>query len=149
MFNVVCIFMLAAAAALCDLQAECLLQPGVAAGQNLVFSAPTSAGKSLVAKVLLLQHLQQHRQHVVLLVLPLVELCAEMADGLEPLLQQLNKEVMRSYGGLHSGPVRDNTGGVPVASMCLEELLHDIMRGFRGGSSLYSTSVVAAASAAN
>lgn len=75
-----------------------------------MFSAPTSAGKSLVAQILLLQHLQQQPQQVVLVVMPLVELCSEMSNALEPLLQQLNKEVLRSYGGLHSGPIRDNTG---------------------------------------
>jgi hypothetical protein len=32
-------------------QAECLSQPGVAQGRNLVFTAPTSSGKSLVAEV--------------------------------------------------------------------------------------------------
>jgi hypothetical protein len=38
-------------------QAECLRQPAVEAGANLVYVAPTSAGKSLVADVLLLQML--------------------------------------------------------------------------------------------
>ena len=43
-------------------QVECLAQPGVlSAGRGLVLSAPTSAGKSLVAEVLLLRSLLRDR----------------------------------------------------------------------------------------
>jgi DNA polymerase theta len=38
-------------------QAECLNQPGVLEGANLVYCAPTSGGKSMVAEVLLLRRL--------------------------------------------------------------------------------------------
>jgi replicative superfamily II helicase len=38
-------------------QAECLNQPGVLDGSNLVYCAPTSGGKSLVAEVLMLRRL--------------------------------------------------------------------------------------------
>jgi DNA polymerase theta len=38
-----------------ELQAECLNQPSVLNGSNLVYCAPTSGGKSLVAEVLMLR----------------------------------------------------------------------------------------------
>jgi replicative superfamily II helicase len=49
-------------------QAECLRQPMVEAGANLVYTAPTSAGKSLVADVLLLQLLQARPDKAALMV---------------------------------------------------------------------------------
>lgn len=45
------------AAALLLCQAECLHAPGVLDGTNLVYCAPTSGGKSLVAEVLMLRRL--------------------------------------------------------------------------------------------
>ena len=39
------------------LQAECLCTPGVLDGSNVVYCAPTSGGKSLVAEVLSLRRL--------------------------------------------------------------------------------------------
>lgn len=49
-------------------QAECLRQPLVEAGANLVYMAPTSAGKSLVADVLMLQLLRTQPDKAVLMV---------------------------------------------------------------------------------
>lgn len=45
----------------CCVQAEALNQPGVLSGKNLVFTAPTSAGKSAVAEVLMLRRLCDSR----------------------------------------------------------------------------------------
>ncbi len=41
------------------LQAECLCKPGVLQGRNLVYCAPTSGGKSIVAEVLAIRRLLQ------------------------------------------------------------------------------------------
>ena len=60
----------------CPPQAACLMQRGVLDGNNLVFCAPTSAGKSLVAEVLMLRRLLSEKR-ACLLVLPYVALCAE------------------------------------------------------------------------
>lgn len=74
-------------------QAEALNQPGVLKGRSLVFSAPTSAGKSAVAEVLMLRRLCEPRtaDKVALLVLPFVSLCQEKEAHLERLLKPLDK----------------------------------------------------------
>jgi DNA polymerase theta len=74
-------------------QAEALNQPGVLKGRSLVFSAPTSAGKSAVAEVLMLRRLCEPRtaDKVALLVLPFVSLCQEKETHLERLLKPLDK----------------------------------------------------------
>jgi hypothetical protein len=56
-------------------QAECLAQPGVSDGSNLVFTAPTSAGKSLVADVLVLRSLIRTSK-LAIICLPFVALYA-------------------------------------------------------------------------
>ncbi len=57
-------------------QAECLMRPGVLRGRNLVFSAPTSAGKTIVYEVLALRRLTT-TQRPFMLVLPTVALCEQ------------------------------------------------------------------------
>ena len=57
-------------------QAECLLQEGVLRLGNLVYCAPTSGGKSLVAEVLMLRAVAA-TGGTALLVLPFVSLCEE------------------------------------------------------------------------
>jgi len=59
-------------------QKQCLLGPGLLQGEkNLVYSAPTGAGKSLVADVLMLKKIIQNRDSKALLVLPYVALVQE------------------------------------------------------------------------
>jgi DNA polymerase theta len=78
---------------------EALSRPGVLAGRNLVYSAPTSAGKSLVADVLMLRRVLTTGKPV-MLVLPYRALCAEKAAQLEALLEPMKRTVKRIYGGL-------------------------------------------------
>ncbi|KAK9824289.1 hypothetical protein WJX72_009203 [[Myrmecia] bisecta] len=80
-------------------QGECLNLPGVLGGRNLVFSAPTSAGKSLIAETLML------RRSIItgkmsLLVLPYNALCQEKTQHLSHLYAPLGKRVAANYGGL-------------------------------------------------
>ena len=62
-------------------QAECLLQGGVLRLGNLVYCAPTSGGKSLVAEVLMLRAVAA-TGGTALLVLPFVSLCEEKVPSL-------------------------------------------------------------------
>ena len=73
------------------MQAECLMQPGVLSGGNLVYCAPTSGGKSAVAEILMLRRLITTGR-TAMLVMPYVTLCAEKAAHLERLLAPLERQ---------------------------------------------------------
>ena len=73
------------------MQAECLNKDGVLSGRNLVFSAPTSAGKSAVAQVLMLRRrMMSGSGTAALLVLPYNALCHENQAKLERLFAPLD-----------------------------------------------------------
>ena len=63
-------------------QAECLCQPDVLLGKNLVYCAPTSGGKSIVSEILALRRLLTTGKPF-MLVLPFVALCNEKAVSVE------------------------------------------------------------------
>ena len=96
-------------------QVEALSQPGVLAGGSLVYSAPTSAGKSLVADVLLLRSLLRTPRRGVLVVLPYNALCDEKAAGLERLAQPLGVQVHRHYSD-RNGPLPTGELGIIVCT---------------------------------
>lgn len=64
----------------------------------MVYSAPTSGGKSLVAEIISLRRLYETNK-AILLVLPFVALCNEKASHWEKLLSPLGYSVERYYGG--------------------------------------------------
>ena len=83
-------------------QAECLSQQqgSVLEGEtNLVFAAPTSAGKTLVAEILMLRALSRDPKRKTLLVLPYVALCREKAERLQSLVAPLDRQVREAHGG--------------------------------------------------
>ena len=80
----------------CVPQAECLMQPGVLSGGNLVYCAPTSGGKSAVAEILMLRRLITTGR-TAMLVMPYVTLCAEKAAHLERLLAPLERQAARCF----------------------------------------------------
>ncbi|KAL4428417.1 hypothetical protein ABPG75_002506 [Micractinium tetrahymenae] len=110
-------------------QADCLSQPGVLQGRNLVYCAPTSGGKSLVAEVLMLRRvLTTNRPAMV--VLPFVSICSEKSEHLSKVLAAMGKEVKEFFGGNHSQAALTQTTGVIVctiekANMIITRMLED------------------------
>lgn len=74
-------------------QSECLLRSGALAGErNLVYTAPTGGGKSLVADVLMLKKIIQNPGKKALLVLPYVALVQEKLRWLRKVVGGIFKE---------------------------------------------------------
>ncbi|KAI0508367.1 P-loop containing nucleoside triphosphate hydrolase protein [Xylaria bambusicola] len=74
-------------------QKQCLLGPGLLDGtNNLVYSAPTGGGKSLVADVLMLKRVLEDRNAKALLVLPYVALVQEKVRWLRNVVRDLKRK---------------------------------------------------------
>lgn len=74
-------------------QSECLLRSGALTGErNLVYTAPTGGGKSLVADVLMLKKIIQNPEKKALLVLPYVALVQEKLRWLRKVVEGISKE---------------------------------------------------------
>lgn len=67
-------------------QAECLTLPGILSGRNLVYSAPTSAGKTLIAELLALKCVLELRKKV-LIILPFVSIAHEKSNYLQQVFE--------------------------------------------------------------
>lgn len=79
-------------------QAECISLPGVLSGRNLVYSAPTSAGKTLIAELLSLKCvLERHKK--VLIILPFVSVVHEKTIHLQSLFEEVGVKVGGFMGG--------------------------------------------------
>ncbi|KAK3941565.1 DNA polymerase theta, partial [Diplogelasinospora grovesii] len=74
-------------------QKQCLLGPGILGGKkNLVYSAPTGGGKSLVADVLMLKRVLEDRDAKAILVLPYVALVQEKVRWLRNIVNGITRE---------------------------------------------------------
>ncbi|XP_069800792.1 DNA polymerase theta [Dendropsophus ebraccatus] len=73
-------------------QAECLMQGRVLEGKNLVYSAPTSAGKTLVAELLILKRVLETRRKAIF-ILPFVSVAKEKTFYLQNLFQEVGVRV--------------------------------------------------------
>ena len=70
-------------------QAKCVAAPGVLDGSaNLVYSAPTSGGKTLVAEIILWKKLANSPKKKVLIILPYVSLVREKTNHLRKILKK-------------------------------------------------------------
>ena len=75
-------------------QSSCLLGKGVLTGEhNLVYTAPTGGGKSLVADILLLNKVIEQPAKKAILVLPYVALVQEKLKWLRRVVEGVTKQV--------------------------------------------------------
>lgn len=74
-------------------QKQCLMGPGLLNGsKNLVYTAPTGGGKSLVADVLMLKRVLETKHAKALLVLPYVALVQEKVRWLRSVVQDVKQK---------------------------------------------------------
>ena len=67
-------------------QAECLMLPNVLTGGNIIFSAPTSSGKTLVAELLALKCVLETKKKVIF-ILPFVSIAHEKSNYLQAIFE--------------------------------------------------------------
>lgn len=110
-------------------QPECLRVVEEASGaseqpseqRNVVLTAPTSAGKSLIGDVAMLMHVERTGKPA-LLVLPYVSLCIEKSAKLRALFGRLDLKVCEMYGAKY-GRLSDDETGVVVCTIERANLL--------------------------
>lgn len=77
-------------------QKQCLLGPGLLNGsKNLVYTAPTGGGKSLVADILMLKRVLEDSDSKALLVLPYVALVQEKVRWLRNVVQGIKRQTFK------------------------------------------------------
>lgn len=95
-------------------QSECL---NLDRSRNLVYSAPTSGGKSLVADHLMAERLLAKDGNIALMVLPFVSLCRERMEELQELFAVVGVQVRGFFGGQPGFlPPKFGRGGLIVAT---------------------------------
>ncbi|KAJ9652043.1 hypothetical protein H2198_008705 [Neophaeococcomyces mojaviensis] len=96
-------------------QSSCLMRSGVLSqSKNLVYTAPTGGGKSLVADVVLLRKVIQNPTKKALLVLPYVALVQEKTKWLRRLVEGIVKD--ESHGSPGFGSRNASSRGIIVTS---------------------------------
>ena len=75
-----------------DWQYECLTSTGVFSGKNLVFSAPTSAGKTLVAELVMIKRILETNKKCIF-ILPFVSVVREKVYYMKKLFKTLGIRV--------------------------------------------------------
>lgn len=101
-------------------QQECLSTPRVLEGTcNLVFTAPTSSGKTYVAETVIMEHVKRNPTKIALVVLPFVALCREQRALLSEKIATVNDwlKVRTAYGGQRSPALLSQSTGIIVATI--------------------------------
>ena len=93
-------------------QAKCLMLPGVLSGGNLVYSAPTSAGKTLIAELLALKCVLESNKKVII-ILPFVSIAHEKSNYLRQIFEPVGVKVGGFMG--NQSPV----GGFAVVDIAI------------------------------
>lgn len=115
-------------------QKQCLLGPGLLQGEkNLVYSAPTGGGKSLVADVLMLKRVLADREAKAILVLPYVALVQEKVRWLRNVVNGISRKELGQTDG--------EDGGRRGGKFWVNRADRDTIRvvGFFGGSKVRAT----------
>lgn len=105
-------------------QVKCLDLPGVLDGRNLVYSAPTSAGKTMVSDVLLYKALLERKKKAII-ILPFVSIAVEKVNSMKQLLRRIGVRI-DSFAG-NSNP-RGGFDQVDVAVCTIEKANNMINR---------------------
>ncbi len=105
-------------------QVQCLDLPGVLDGRNLVYSAPTSAGKTMVSDVLLFKTLLERKKKAII-ILPFVSIAVEKVNSMKQLLRRMGIRI-DSFAG-NSNP-RGGFDQVDVAVCTIEKANNMINR---------------------
>ncbi|XP_009293682.1 DNA polymerase theta [Danio rerio] len=98
-------------------QAECLTLGKVLEGQNLVYSAPTSAGKTLVSELLILKRVLETRQKA-MFILPFVSVAREKMFYLQNVFQEAG---IRVEGYMGSTSAAGGFSALDVAVCTIEK----------------------------
>jgi replicative superfamily II helicase len=116
-----------------DWQVECLQKTNVMNGGNLVYCAPTGAGKTFIAEMAILQAIFIYRKKAIL-VLPYVSLVAEKLKHFTVLLSGYNRTASVSdrikIASLHGGTIVNNINSVVLRSdiiVCTQEKASQIL----------------------
>ena len=85
-------------------QVSCLSQPEVLLGGNLVYTAPTSGGKTLISEILMIRHIMKFRHRTkVLFILPYVSIVTEKVAAFGKLYSTHRRKTTIRAKAFHSG----------------------------------------------
>ncbi|EKD19301.1 DEAD/DEAH box helicase [Drepanopeziza brunnea f. sp. 'multigermtubi' MB_m1] len=103
-------------------QSECLLRSGALEGEaNLVYTAPTGGGKSLVADILMLKKVIGSSGKKALLVLPYVALVQEKLKWLRKVVEGIPKNTIRVVGFFGGSKAKSTWHDMEIAVCTIEK----------------------------